>query len=342
VRLGLLRLSRSAPTPVEDALHNEEVVSSEMNPTKEGEMEMMKKVSVFLAIAIGVSVWFGIQPESNAARLKKTVAVSRFENKSNWRGQWALDEGMADQLTEALVQSGQFVVLERQTLGDVLAEQDLAASGRAAKSKTAQTGKIIPAQILIMGAITEFEQSSAGDGAGIKVGKLKLGGKGGTAHVGLIIRLIDTTTSQVLDSQRVEGKAKSGGLGIAVTTKDVAFGSSGFKKTPLGKATQQAINNAVDFILAKMEGVPFQGKVVTLKGGKIYLNVGERNAVQSGDQFVVYRPGEQIVDDDTGEVLGSDEERAGVVRVGQVKEKYSTATKIEGATIQKGDMVRWE
>jgi len=53
-------------------------------------------------------------------------------------------------------------VLERQTSEDVLAEQDLVASGRAAKSKTAQTGKIIPAQILVTGAITEFEHSSAG------------------------------------------------------------------------------------------------------------------------------------------------------------------------------------
>jgi curli biogenesis system outer membrane secretion channel CsgG len=267
----------------------------------------MKRLSFLLSVAVGLSVWFGIHSECSAARLKKTVGVSRFENKSNWRGQWALDDGMADQLTEALVQSGQFVVLERQTLGDVLAEQDLAASGRAAKSKTAQTGKIIPAQILIMGAITEFEHASSGGGAGINIGKLKLGGKGGTAHVGLIIRLIDTTTSQVLDSQRVEGKAKSGGLGIGITTKDVAFGSSGFKKTPLGKATQQAIDQAVDFIIAKMEGVPFQGKVVTVKGEQIYLNVGERNGVESGSQFVVYRPGEQIVDEDTGEVLGSEE-----------------------------------
>jgi len=62
-----------------------------------------KKIAIFLAIAIGVAVSFWFQPQSYVALLKKTVAVSRFENKSNWRGQWALDRGMADQLTEALV-----------------------------------------------------------------------------------------------------------------------------------------------------------------------------------------------------------------------------------------------
>jgi curli biogenesis system outer membrane secretion channel CsgG len=54
---------------------------------------------------------------------------------------------MADQPTEVLVQSEKFVVRERERLGDVLAEQNLAARNGAAKSKTAQKGKIIPAQI---------------------------------------------------------------------------------------------------------------------------------------------------------------------------------------------------
>lgn len=300
----------------------------------------MKRLSISLAIVIGVFVAFWFHLESDAAMFKKTVAVSRFENKSNWRGQWALDRGMADQLTEALVQSEKFVVLERQTVGDVLAEQDLAASGRAAKSQTAQKGKIIPAQILVTGAITEFEHSSAGGRGGLRVGKFTLGGKGGVAHVGLIIRLIDTTTSQVLDSQRVEGKAKSGGLGFTTTIKDVSFGSAGFKKTPLGKATQQAIDSAVAFIISKMEGVPFQGKVVSVKGDKIYLNVGKRNGVHSGASFLVYRPGEIIVDSDSGEVLGSEEQHIGVVRVSQIKEKFSTGTKVQGGKILKGDIVR--
>jgi curli biogenesis system outer membrane secretion channel CsgG len=300
----------------------------------------MKRISFLLIIVLGVSLSPWLQPDSHGATLKKTIAVSRFENKSNWRGQWALDDGMADQLTEALVHSENFVVLERQTLGDVLAEQNLAASDRAAKSKTAQTGKIIPAQILVAGAITEFEESSAGGAGGLKVGKLKLGGKGKMAHVGLIIRLIDTTTGEILDSQRVEGKAKSGALDFATRIKNVSFGSAAFKKTPLGKATQQAIDNAVAYVISKSEGLPFEGKIVTVKGNKIYLNVGERNGVQGGDSFLVYRQGEKIVDQDTGEVLGSEEEQIGVVRVSQAKEKFSTATQVQGREILKGDIIR--
>ncbi len=63
----------------------------------------------------------------------------------------SIAQDLSIQLSDALVQSGKFVVLSRKDLDVVMAEQDLAASNRFAKSKTAQKGKIIPAQILIKG-----------------------------------------------------------------------------------------------------------------------------------------------------------------------------------------------
>ena len=77
----------------------------------------------------------------NRAKFKKTIAVARFEQRANIASKYALGTGMADQLTDALVNSHNFVVLERQTLSDVIAEQNLAAGARMAKSKTAQIGK---------------------------------------------------------------------------------------------------------------------------------------------------------------------------------------------------------
>src|SRR3989338_2754982 len=113
---------------------------------------------------------------------KKIVAVSRFENSTNQEGLANIGTGMADQLADALIQSGKFVVLERQTLEDVVAEQDLAASGRASQSKTARSGRLIPAQILIKGAVTEFEAETASSGTGISFSGVSLGSKKTTAH----------------------------------------------------------------------------------------------------------------------------------------------------------------
>lgn len=275
-----------------------------------------------------------------AASLKKVVAVSRFDNKTSWSGQWNLDDGMADQLTDALVQSGKFVVLERETIRDVLAEQDLAASGRAQKSRSARTAKLTSAQILIKGAITEFELNSKGSGTGVGFGGIRIGGEKKEAHVGLIIRLIDTTTGEVLDSHRVEGKAKAGGFKLGVDLGGIDFGTKSFKKTPLGKATQIAIDNAVEFIVSKLKDLPFQGRVIKVKGGEVYISAGERNGATVGDIFTVYSEGEELIDPDTGELLGTEEEEIGAVKIYQVKEKFSKAKIISGEGIKRGNLIR--
>lgn len=301
---------------------------------------MVKKV-IFFGLIGFILVGLVLTSYTVAGGLKKVVAVSRFENKTSYAGRIALDQGMPDQLTDALVQSGQFVVLERQTLTDVIAEQDMAASGRFQKSKSARTGKLTSAQILIKGTITEFEMRSAGSGTGIRVKGFKIGSRRGDAHVGLIIRLIDTSTGEVLDSQRVEGKAKSGGFKFGMDVGGVDFGTESFKKTPLGKATQIAIDNAVEFIASKLRALPFQGRIIKVSGKDVFISAGEQTGASVGDVFAIYSVGEELVDPDTGELLGVEEEETGTVKIFQVKKKYSKARIVSGGKgIKRGDIIR--
>lgn len=279
---------------------------------------------------------------AGAATLKKIVAVSRFENKTTWKGQVSLDDGMADQLTDALMASGQFIVLERETLKDVVAEQDLANSGRAAKSQSADTGKIVNAQILVKGTITEFQNASTGSESGVGFGGFKIGNKREEAHVGLIIRLIDTTTAEVLMSQRVEGKATAGGVKFGMNVAGVEFGTSGFEKTPLGKAVQITIDNAVAAIADKLKNVPFQARVIKVTNeNEMLISGGSKTGVSEGDVFTVYSVGESLVDPATGEQLGTELEKKGSITVTKVEEKYAKA-KSEAALkgIKAGDIVK--
>jgi len=296
---------------------------------------------IFLFLSAAIITGFIFTPYAMASGLKKVVAVSRFENKTSWSGQWKLDDGMTDQLTDALMQSGQFVVLERETLSDVMGEQDLASSGRAMKSKSAATGKLTSAQILIKGAITEFEAESSGSGTGIGFGGVRIGGRNEEAHVGLIIRLIDTTTGEVLDSKRVEGKASSGGFALGLNVGGVGFGTDGFKKMPIGKATQMAIDSAVEFIAAKLRTLPFQGSVIKVTDDTVYISASDKTGAAVGDAFTVYSVGEELVDPVTGEILGSEEEEIGSVTITQVKEKYSTARAVgDIKSMKAGDIIR--
>ena len=110
---------------------------------------------------------------------KARVAVSQFKDKTG-KGWWtgAIGDGMADMLSTALFHSNRYIVLERQTVSDVLREQDLATAGRIKKGTEAPTGEIEGAELLITGAVTEFEGNQSGIGGGI-------GGVGG--NVGRIL-----------------------------------------------------------------------------------------------------------------------------------------------------------
>ncbi len=305
--------------------------------------------SVLLVVMVLTIIGFACRArEAKAAGLKKVVAVMPFENKaakSQWTasdGDFDLGTGMADQLTDSLIQSGQFVVLERQNLADVVGEQDMAASGRFQKSRSARTGKLTSAQVLIKGVISEFEVTAKGGHSGISIGGIRLGSNKQVVHIGLIIRLIDSTTGEVLDSQRVEGSAKGGGLDVGLNIGAVGFGTDAYKNTPIGKAIQMAIDDAVEYIAERLRNEPYQGRVIKVSGDTVYLSAGRKAGVSSGDVFSVHSVGEELVDPETGEILGRDLEYLGKAKVYKVYEKFSKARMQAPKGVKAGDIIREE
>ncbi|MFH0984331.1 MAG: CsgG/HfaB family protein [Candidatus Omnitrophota bacterium] len=298
----------------------------------------MRKLAVFVNILFFLTCC----SVAHAAALKKTVAVSEFENKTNASGEWNIGTGMADMLTDSLIQSGQFIVLERQGLDAVLAEQNLAASSRASQAGAgAQTGNIKKAQIIIQGAVTEFDENKSSGGQGLSLYGVSLRNNSATAHVAVIIRLIDTTTSQVLASQRVEGDASEGGVAFSASAGVVDFGQSAFKKTPMGKATQMAIDRAVQYIATQMAAVPWKGKVIKVDAeGMVLVNVGTQGGMAKGQVLRVLRPSETLIDPDTGMDLGQEAKVLGTVNVEEAMEKYSKAKVVFlSQPAQAGDIV---
>src|SRR5688500_10047149 len=136
---------------------------------------------------------------------KKRIAVMPFEMKAG-RGSGSIGTGMSDMLTDALANSGRFIVLERETLKDVVAEQDLGRSGRVRKDSAPEIGAIEGAQLLIRGSVVQFEPECAG--GTLTVVGLK------QACVSIAMRIIDARTGQVLNSTTVDGSAVTAGGGL--------------------------------------------------------------------------------------------------------------------------------
>jgi len=273
---------------------------------------------------------------------KKLIAVGAFENKSNFHGQWDLGHGMADMLANSLANSGRFILLERPEVERILKEQNFAASDRTTKEGGAKIGKMLRSQILVVGAVTEFSQQVVDRGLGFATKKLGVGLKQAKAHVAITLRMIDTETGEVLYSERVSASPTATGIDIDYRSSDFAIGGEQFKKTPLGQATQEVIDQAVMIIARKMQYQPWKGRVVMNKGGKIYINAGQRSAIKPGMSFSVYEPGEALIDPETGLNLGSEEVYRGKVRVVEVKDKFSIAVADEGEGFERNDIVKYE
>jgi len=275
---------------------------------------------------------------------KKLIAINNFENKAGGWAQWDLGNGMSEMLATSLIASGQFTVLERQEIRDVIQEQDFAVSGRTTSAgKQAAIGKILKSQIMISGAVTEFEAQSGGGGQGFRFEGFTIGSNRSTAHVAVNIRIYDTTTGEILDSQRCEGLAKSGGLAISYSESQFGFGGNQFHKTPVGKACQMAIDKAVFFIAGRLARIPWEGAIIKVKeDGTSYINAGSRAGVFVGDIFNVFKKGEDLIDPETGMNLGSDNTFAGKVQVSRVNEKFSIAIPISGGGFAREDIVRYE
>jgi curli biogenesis system outer membrane secretion channel CsgG len=249
--------------------------------------------------------------------------------------------GMTEMLTTSLVKTNRFIVLERAAIEKVVLEQDFGASGRVNTETAPKAGKIIGAQAMITGDITEFSYSKSSMGGNMQV----LRGFGAkmdkvTALVALDIRVIDAATGEVLASQRAQGKAQMSNVSSDVTAGGSSFSVGAGENTPLGQATRQALQGAVAAIVAGMQKARWSARVIDFRNGMLYVNAGSDMGLQPGMQLAVFRPQEALVDPDTGKAIGTPDEKIGTVMVDSVQEKYCVAKILFGTEMKRGDVVR--
>ena len=306
-----------------------------MNFIYEKGVSMKKLVVITMIMSLFLATAVYAQQGGN---LRYSIMVSKFDNRSNWSGQWNLADTFGAVLTDSLQQTGKFIVVaEKDMRSEAMAEQDFSESGRTAGGKKAPVkGQMTPAQLLVKGEITHFQASTTGGGGGVRIGGFKIGGGTDSAEINAVIYVVDSTTGQVMASKKVIGQASRTGLDVGFSDRNWGADLGGFKKTNVGKAVEQAIDEAVAFISTQIEKIPWEGTVVMVKDEKVYINRGSREGVTPGQSFVI-GSAEQLRDPDTGELLDTSIEKAGTIVIESVKDKISIGRPVEGAErIQKG------
>ena len=273
---------------------------------------------------------------------KKSVSVD-VVGAPEAMGGTTTNEALIAMFSEALLNDGRFIVVERTALPNILAEQG---AGTTAETK-AQGGQLLGASALVRATVTKFEPNAGGAGVSI-AGLPSFGGfapgaglKGQYAVVEISLRVIDTTTGEVIATSKAEGRASSTStnVGIVDTRTGANLGLNTFKTTPLGKAAEQAIAGAVDKIALGLEKVPWSAQIVEAANGSAYLNIGADDNIAPGTVLHVYRKNRALTDPATGAVLEVLMDNVGSVEVQEVREKVSTAKVVDGVPIR-GDIVK--
>jgi curli biogenesis system outer membrane secretion channel CsgG len=272
-----------------------------------------------------------------AGGLRYTVGVTSFENRAGWSGQFNLSDTWGSMLTDALQQTGKFIVLGESDMRQAaLGEQDLAASGRVAGGNRApRAGNLTPAQLLVKGEIINFETGTSGGTGGVRISGFRIGGNTETAQITAVIYAVDSTTGQVVASKRVNGDAKKSGLSVGFTDRNWGGDLGGFRKTNAGEAMAKAINEAVAFMIGQIQNLPWTATIVTAREDRVYINRGSREGVAMGQRFVVGEA-DEIRDPDTGELLDSVLEKHGTIEAVEVRERVTICKIVDGDGIERG------
>lgn len=243
-----------------------------------------------------------IQPrEGPGLGLKHRLAVGRLSNETNYgrsllgnQDRDQFDRKIADMFSQAIVNTGNFLVFERQDL-DVV-EEELARLG--------EEQDMIGVDTLVVGSLTEFGRSTTGE-RGFWSSSSR---QEATATVD--IRLVDVRSGQMMHAVSGTGSAST------EQQRTLGFGSvAGYD----GSLNDQAIGAAVNAAVNKMRDVlitrPWQADILAIEGEDIYLDAGAEQGITAGQRFTVLKKGQRVQSSQSGRLITLPGEAVATVEV---------------------------
>ncbi|MFW5660417.1 MAG: CsgG/HfaB family protein [Oceanicaulis sp.] len=218
--------------------------------------------------------------------LKHKIAIGRFSNATNY-GRALLLPGerdpmadqVADMLMARLVDTGRFLVFEREDLDVVANEQRL----------TGEVGNLVGVDALIVGSVTEFGRRNEGQ-AGFLSSTMRQ-----TVDAGVEVRLVDVETGLAFFSADGEGSATNEAGEVA------GFGSrAGYDATLNDRAISAAVDDLVSAIVSELADRPWTTDILEIDGGQIFISGGSRAGLERGDVLAVTERGRTVTSRRTG------------------------------------------
>jgi curli biogenesis system outer membrane secretion channel CsgG len=323
----------------------------------------MKRLALALCLSALAAPALDAQAVAPTAPARRRVAVLDFDygtvhsTVTGLYGDVDIGKGVATMLVSQLLGNGTYIMMDPAQVDRILNEQSLQQPGRADASSAATLGRLLGVDAVIMGSITQFgsaDKKLGMGGGGFHLGGIGLGGlgrKSSKATVVIDARIVDIGTGEILAVAQGRGESKRSGLmlGAAVGGGGGLVGgvldmsSSNFASTILGEATRLAVDSLVIQLVAAAPKIretiaAITALVADVSGDQLVINVGTAGGVRIGTAYVVVRPGREIKDPATGNVLRRETTPVGKIKITSADERSSTGT-LTGGPAQVGDCV---
>lgn len=234
------------------------------------------------------------------------------------------------ELLNAFQQTRRFDLFARSDLAAIMGEQDLAQSGNLDMDdpNTAESFRLGGVQYLVVTSISDFqnyEETATFQAVGRSVTKRVI-------RLGAIARIYDTTTGKLLESAR-----------ISTTEQDLEDEPS-YQSVRTGELSDDLIGiigqQLAEQIANRVVEVLYPARIVGQAGRIVIFNRGDGFNISVGDIWKVFAEGEEMVDPDTGESLGSMETEVGTIRVIEVLPRTTRAEVVDDYGIERMQIVR--
>lgn len=283
------------------------------------------------AIVLVASCFCMASPALAEAVAKYRVSVADLavsDSLSEQQKKTVLTSSLIADIGNAIRNGRKFELLTRRAdaLAEIRKEQAFAKSGLAAGDAAAE-GQLSNAQSIVKVTVESFSFGRSATKIPNLEGKYKVQD---SASIALNVQILDTTKGTVTGAFPVKASSASG--------TSIRNGVGGASKSILEQTMAKAAGNLAN----QLSDTIFPITVIQVKGKRIWVNRGNDSGMKMGERFIVFEPGEDLIDPQTGENLGSAEMEVGEAKVTRINPKVTVleVTKGDPAQIAQGFLLR--
>ena len=249
-------------------------------------------------------------------KIAKSIEASSKQDRS-YLSLMRVTEAIDGQLIHALNGTRKFEIAARSDLDSIM--EDGALTGDALQ--------VTKADYLIVPVVDDFQdyvETATFAGIGKTVQKRKI-------RLGMVARIYELKTGKLIESAsfQLDNKNLEQLLGQSTRTKS-------FSDELLRKISEEISVK----VATRVVDVIYPAKIIALTGNQATINRGDGTGIAKGQVWDVFALGEEMIDPDTGEVLGSSEIKVGVLKSERITPKFSTGILTENFGAIKGSIVR--